>query len=77
MAGGNCVRVRGTVWNTLKWGGTENRGGETKIFKKGGGQAGSRGGCPKKEGGLEPLYEVCFVSIKFVSISWNIDSYHF
>ena len=27
----------GTVWNTLKDGETEKRGGETKIFRKGGG----------------------------------------
>ena len=49
----------GTVWNTLKVGGTEKRGGETKILKRGG-QAGSRGGCLKKgaEGGLEPPYEL-------------------
>ena len=34
---------RGTVWNTLKWGGIENRWGET-IFKKES-QAGSKGCC--------------------------------
>ena len=27
------VRVRGTVWNTLKRGGVEKRGGGTKILK--------------------------------------------
>ena len=48
-AGGSCRRVGGTVENTLKRGGTEKRGGETKIFKKG--QAGSRGRCLKKVGG--------------------------
>ena len=40
---GGCVRlgqegfvwVGGTVWNTLKGGGTKKRGRETKIFKKG------------------------------------------
>ena len=37
-----CVMVGGTVLNTLK-------GGETKILKWG--QAESRGGCLKKEGG--------------------------
>ena len=40
---GGCVRVRGTVRNTLKGSGTEKRGGETD-FKKGG-QALLRGGC--------------------------------
>ena len=47
------------VENTLKGGGTEKRGGETKILKRG--KAGSRGGCLKKGmgGGLEPPYELC------------------
>ena len=47
----------GTVWNTLKRGGTEKTGEETKILK-GGGQAGSRGGCIKKKG-LESPYKLC------------------
>ena len=50
--GGNCLKY-------LKRGGTERRGGKTKILKKGGGQAGSRGGCLRKGGGtLEPPYEL-------------------
>ena len=52
--GEGCVRVRGTVQDTLKECGTENRGGKTKNFKKGE-QAGSRGGCLKKEGARTPL----------------------
>ena len=44
-AGGIWVRVGGTVCNTLKGGGTEKRGGDTKILKRGR-QAGSRGGVP-------------------------------
>ena len=40
--GGNCL-------NTLKGSGTEKRGGETKILKRG--QAGSRGGFLKEGGG--------------------------
>ena len=28
-AGGGCVRVGGTVWNTLKGASTEKKGGET------------------------------------------------
>ena len=44
-----CMRVGGTVQNTLKGGGTEKRGGDRKILKYGR-QAGSRGGCLKKEG---------------------------
>ena len=39
----------------LKWGGTEKRGGETKILKGGGGQAGSRGCCLIKGGAGAPL----------------------
>ena len=38
--------MRGTVGNSLKEGGTEKRGEETKILKRG--QVGSRGGCLKK-----------------------------
>ena len=49
-AGWGCVRVEGTVWNTLKGDGREKRGGEAKILKNKG-QAGSRDGCIKKEGG--------------------------
>ena len=48
-AGGGCVRVGGTIWNTLKAGGTEKREGEAKIFKKKG-QAKSRDGGLKKGG---------------------------
>ena len=33
--GGGCMRVGGTVSNTLKGVGTEKRGGETKILKRG------------------------------------------
>ena len=46
--------MRGTVQDTLKECGTENRVGKTKNFKKGE-QAGSRGGCLKKEGARTPL----------------------
>ena len=46
-----CVRVG----LTLKGSGTEKRGGETKILKRG--QAGSRGGCLKK-GELELPYKL-------------------
>ena len=34
-AGEICVRVGGTVKNALKGGGTEQRGGDTNILKKG------------------------------------------
>ena len=44
--------------NTLKGGGTEQMGGDKKILKPGGGQAGSRGGCLKKEGGAGTLYRL-------------------
>ena len=46
-AGGDFARVGGTVWNTLKVGGTEKKGREAKILKKKG-QAGSRDGCLEK-----------------------------
>ena len=49
MAEGSSVRVGGTVWNTLKGGGTEKSGEETKTLKRSE-QAGSRDGCLKKEG---------------------------
>ena len=39
-----CVRVRAIVWNTLKRGGIEKRGAETKVLKGGGGQSGLRRG---------------------------------
>ena len=52
--GGGCVRVGRTVWNTLKEGGTEKRGGEAKILKKKG-QARSRDGCLIKGGPGTPL----------------------
>ena len=42
--GGNCL-------NTLKGGGTEKRGRETKILKRREAQAGSRVGYLKKRGG--------------------------
>ena len=45
--GGGYVRWGGTIWNTLKEGRKEKRGGEAKILKKEG-QAGSRNGCLKK-----------------------------
>ena len=50
--GGSLHNVGGTVWNTLKGGGIEKRGGESKIIKRG--KAGSRVGCIKKGGGLKP-----------------------
>ena len=49
--GGNCLKY-------LKRGCDITEGKGHKDFKKGG-QAGSRGGCLKKGGGLEPPYELC------------------
>ena len=51
--GGNCLKYLKRGWNR-----TEGRG--HKDFKKGG-QAGSRGGCLKKEVGWNPLMN--YVSI--------------
>ena len=48
MAEGSSVKVGGTVRNTLKRGGTEKNGEETKILKRRK-QAESRDGCLKKE----------------------------
>ena len=53
-ARGGYVRWGGTIWNTLKEGRKEKRGGEAKILKKEG-QAGSRNGCLKKGGSGTPL----------------------
>ena len=47
------MRVGLTVLNSLKGGGTEKRGGETKILKRG--QTGSRDGCLKNGGAGTPL----------------------
>ena len=50
-AGGSCVWVGETVWNTLNEGGTEKSGGEAKILKKKG-KAGLRNGYLKKGAGI-------------------------
>ena len=42
-AEGGCMRVRGTVLNTLKGGTTEKWGWETKILKQGGGASWVKG----------------------------------
>ena len=55
MAGGGCVRVGETVWNTLKEGGTKKMGGETKILKGGGGKLSQGVGALKREGDWKPL----------------------
>ena len=55
-AGGSCRRVGGTVENTLKRGGTEKRGGETKIFKKG--KLGQGVDALKKWAELEPPHKL-------------------
>ena len=49
------MRVGGTVSDALKGGGTEKRGGETKILKRGRGKLGQGVGAFKKEGGWNPL----------------------
>ena len=46
-----------TVYNTLKWGGTEQRGGDTKIIKRRG-KLGQGVGSLKRGRGLEPPYEL-------------------
>ena len=55
-AGGDCVRVGGTVQIPLKGGETEKRaGGQIKSLKRGGGQAGSHGVGALKRGSWNPL----------------------
>ena len=54
--GGNCLKHLKRWWE-------KKEGRQNKDFKKGW-QAGSRGECLKKGGGLEPPYELCiFVQI--------------
>ena len=60
--GGNCLKCLKRGWNRK-----EGRG--SKNFEKGGGKAGSRGGCLKK-GGLEPPYELCLILLS-VKLSKN------
>ena len=45
--GGNCVKYLKRGWN-------RKEGRRNKDFKRGGGQAGSRGGCLKKEEPANP-----------------------
>ena len=54
---GNCLKHRKRGWN-------RKEGRRHKDFKKGG-QAGSSGGCLKKEGecGLEPPYKLCVITL--------------
>ena len=63
------MRVGGTVQNTLEGGGTEKRGGETKILKRGGGKLSQGVGALKREG-LEPPYEICLNII--AQMYWTI-----
>ena len=53
----HCVRVGETVLNTLKGGGTERRGGKTKILKRGG-KLGQGVGALERGGTLKPPYEL-------------------
>ena len=54
--GEGCVRMDGTVWNTLKGGGIEKSGGETKILKRGGGKLGQGAGALKIRWAGTPLW---------------------
>ena len=51
------MRVGGTVWNSFKKGGTENRGGETNILKREE-QTESGVGVLKGVGGMELPYKL-------------------
>ena len=52
------MSVGETVQNTLKGSGTENRGGKTKILKRGGGKLSQEVGALKKGRGRESPYEL-------------------
>ena len=52
----------GTVWNTLKGGGTKKRGRETKIFKKGG-NLGEEVGTLKWGRGAGTPFQLCHLVI--------------
>ena len=80
---GGCIKAEGnceygaTVKKTLKAGGTEKRGREAKILKKGGGgggQAGTRGGCLKKGGGdgipLQTM-DIYLTIYRFIQVLWE------
>ena len=49
-AGRICVRVEETVWNSLKWGGAEKWGGDTKILERREGQLGQGADTLKRRG---------------------------
>ena len=69
-ARGSCMGVGKTVWNTLKEGETEKRGGESIDFKKGK-QAGSRGGALKKGGGGGTPLQTIFITATFI-YCWSL-----
>ena len=73
-AGGGCVKVVGIVWNTLKWGGTEKRGGSTKILKRGGGgQTGSRSVSFKRGEAGTPLQTmIYYLAVVFLALVPNL-----
>ena len=68
-SGGSCLKY-------LKKVGTGNRGGETEILK-GGRASWVKGwvGCLKKNGGLEPPYELC-ITVVDVLQNW-LNWFHF
>ena len=71
--GGSLHNIGGTVWNTLKGGGIEKRGGESKILKRG--KAGSRVGCIKKEGGLKPPKKLSCYTLTFSYFSYDFQEW--
>ena len=71
---GGCVRVGETVWNTLKGGGIEKSGGETKILKRGVKLGQGVGALKREEGVLEPLtnYGWSFILSHFLCKNLNV-----
>ena len=73
-AGGGCVKVVGIVWNTLKWGGTEKRGGSTKILKRGGEGKLGQGVCLLKggEAGTPLQTMIYYLAVVFLALVPNL-----
>ena len=67
----------GTVYNTLKGGGTKKRGGYTKILKIGGGKVGQGVSALKGGGGggLEPPCELCYNNINFLFFFFTLRTF--
>ena len=59
----NCLKYLKRGWNRKEGKGNKN-------FKKGGGQAGSRGGCLKKSGAGTPLRTMIYEHVRGIRRIW-------